>query len=161
MMKTYARMKHGIMAERIDPMVDAHGDEIPIERRFHPDFVAQLVEIDPENPPPTQAPEPDWRPAAWVELRDARDRLLSVLSGIQSDYITLDDMASAALCLNAKQGLKEITEWPAVVAVALDEGGTREGFDEAVTARWTAISDLTPEAVKEEFARYGLGVESP
>jgi hypothetical protein len=103
-------------------------------------------------PPPP--PPPDWRPAAWVELRSRRDRLLTVLSGMQSDYITTGDMAEALLCLDAKQGLKDITDWPAIVAVVNDADGTREQFNDAVVARWTQIADPAPSAVKAEFYRY-------
>lgn len=158
MMKTYARLENGVMVERIDPMTDVDGNEIPVEQRFHPDFVAQLVEIDPENPPPSHPPlppAPDWRPEAWTELRSRRDRLLTVLSGMQSDYITLGNTYAASLCLSAKQGLKDITEWPAVTAVVGDPQGTREQFNSAVVARWTEIADPAPAEVKAEFYRYG------
>jgi len=60
-MKTYARLVDGIAVEIIEPFVEiieAHTAEdgtevprsereVPIEERFHPDIVAQLVKFDP------------------------------------------------------------------------------------------------------------------
>jgi len=54
-MKTYARIVDGLMVERFDPLV-LDGVPVSVEERFHPDFVAQLTEIDPLNPPPTLVP---------------------------------------------------------------------------------------------------------
>ncbi|GJH14957.1 hypothetical protein CBA19CS22_00465 [Caballeronia novacaledonica] len=53
-MKTYARIEEGVVAEIIKPMVDAEGNEIPIEARFHPDFVAALVDITDISPQPKE-----------------------------------------------------------------------------------------------------------
>lgn len=44
-MKTYARINAGVVVEIIEPMTDVRGQEIPISERFHPDFVATLVDV--------------------------------------------------------------------------------------------------------------------
>lgn len=56
-MKTYARVDGGIVVEIIGPMVDDNGDEIEIDRRFTPQFVATLVDITTELPMPSEG----WR----------------------------------------------------------------------------------------------------
>lgn len=53
-MKIYARLDDGVVVEIINPMTDAEGSEIAIERRFHPDFVAMLVDVTELAPPPTE-----------------------------------------------------------------------------------------------------------
>lgn len=76
-MKTYALMTAGRVVEIFPPVLDALGNEIPIQERFHPDFVSTLVEYDPENPP-AEPPEPEpvvVVPAA-VTMRQARLALL-------------------------------------------------------------------------------------
>jgi hypothetical protein len=54
MMKTYVRIDNGVVAELIKPMVDEEGNEIPIELRYHPDFVAALVDVTDFTPTPVQ-----------------------------------------------------------------------------------------------------------
>ena len=55
-MKTYARMVDGEPVESITPFVNPEGIEVPIEERFTPEIVAQLVEI--EAPVQTTTKEP-------------------------------------------------------------------------------------------------------
>lgn len=101
-MKTYARMvDDGRVGELFPPVVAeedvfvpgeplpdgspgepvlryAAGQEIPIEDRFHPDIVAQLVEYDPANPPPEPEPEPPVVVVPFqVTMRQARLALLA------------------------------------------------------------------------------------
>lgn len=51
-MKTYVRVESGLVEEIIGPVVDDAGVEILIERRFHPDFVARLIDITDVAPKP-------------------------------------------------------------------------------------------------------------
>jgi hypothetical protein len=51
-MKIYARVSDGIVVEVIQPMFDTEGQYIPIELRFHPDFVALLIDVTDLNPTP-------------------------------------------------------------------------------------------------------------
>jgi hypothetical protein len=44
-MKRYACIADNKVVEIINGMADEEGNEIPIEHRFHPDFVAQLVDV--------------------------------------------------------------------------------------------------------------------
>ncbi|WP_277593596.1 hypothetical protein [Pseudomonas chlororaphis] len=45
-MTTYARVSDGVFVEIIRQANDLDGNEIPIEERFHPEFVATLVAVD-------------------------------------------------------------------------------------------------------------------
>ena len=84
-MKTYARMDAGRLAEIIPPMADENGREIPIEERFHPDIVSQLVEYDPANPPPP--------PPRVVAPLPVEQRIAALRSGVQAHL----DAAAQAL----------------------------------------------------------------
>lgn len=53
-MKTYARIDTGVVVEIIQPMQDGAGNEIPVEDRFTPEFVATLVDVTGMNPAPDQ-----------------------------------------------------------------------------------------------------------
>ncbi|WP_146123967.1 hypothetical protein [Burkholderia multivorans] len=68
-MKTYARIDNGVVAEVIRPRtydedgpIDpatgypkwTAGDEIPISDRYHPDFVALLVDVTGDSPQPQE-----------------------------------------------------------------------------------------------------------
>lgn len=51
-MKTYARIQDGIVAEIIPALLNDEGDEIPIDERFVPEFVAALVDVTNVDPRP-------------------------------------------------------------------------------------------------------------
>lgn len=51
-MTTYVRVEAGLVEEMIEPVVDNAGVEIPIDRRFHPDFVARLIDVTDMTPKP-------------------------------------------------------------------------------------------------------------
>ena len=53
-MKTYARVAYGVVAEIITPVVDEDGHEVAIEDRFTPEFVAQLGDVSDVAPAPQQ-----------------------------------------------------------------------------------------------------------
>lgn len=85
-MTTYARIVDGRVLEVIEPFLLDDGHEVPIEERFHPSFVAQLVEYDPTNPPPAP-PSPEVKLAAvQVTMRQARLALLAAgkLAGVDA-----------------------------------------------------------------------------
>lgn len=52
-MKTYAYVYLGVVREIIPPLV-IDGVDIPIEERYHPDFVAQCVDITDLSPQPAE-----------------------------------------------------------------------------------------------------------
>lgn len=54
-MTTYARIIDGTVVEVFEPLV-LDGVAVPMKERFHPDFVAALVEYDPANPPKAPVP---------------------------------------------------------------------------------------------------------
>lgn len=53
-MRTYARVKNGIVQEVITPYADESGTEVPIEQRFTPELVADLVDVTGLDPVPDQ-----------------------------------------------------------------------------------------------------------
>ncbi|MCA8249278.1 hypothetical protein LGN12_19130 [Burkholderia multivorans] len=50
--KTYARVDQGIVREIIEPSTDELGNEYPIEDRYVPQLVAQMVDVSAESPMP-------------------------------------------------------------------------------------------------------------
>ncbi|OWT69201.1 MULTISPECIES: hypothetical protein [unclassified Achromobacter] len=54
-MHYYAYVIDGVVIEIITPMTDENGDEIPVEQRYHPDFVKELVDITNVSPRPEQS----------------------------------------------------------------------------------------------------------
>ncbi len=63
-MKTYANVENGILIEIIAPREDEHGNEIPIGERYHPQFVAGLIDITDVTPQPICGmPYPNDAPA--------------------------------------------------------------------------------------------------
>jgi hypothetical protein len=84
--------------------VHAAGDEIPIEARFHPDFVAGLVDYDVSNPPPgPEMPPPAPIVPAFVSARQARLALLAAGK--------LSDVADAIAALPSGQNQAAQIEW--------------------------------------------------
>jgi hypothetical protein len=53
-MKTYVRVKDGVVQEVIAPYANEAGREVPIEDRFTPEFVVDLVDVSEVNPTPDQ-----------------------------------------------------------------------------------------------------------
>lgn len=51
-MEMFAYMPNGVVTELIPRFVDGPDGPVPIEDRYHPDFVALLVPYDASNPPP-------------------------------------------------------------------------------------------------------------
>ncbi|WP_431276288.1 tail fiber assembly protein [Variovorax ureilyticus] len=81
------------------------GEEIAIADRFHPEFVAQLIEIDLDNPPPDDpVPGPSVEELA-SNVRAQRDRLL-----VMSDWTQLPDVPEVTrqAWLSYRQGLRDV-----------------------------------------------------
>lgn len=72
------------------------GDEIPIAERFHPDLVADFVEVDPDNLP--VAPEANPEPAPRVTAVTMRQTRLALLAS------GLLDTVSAAIAVGPREG---------------------------------------------------------
>ncbi|MBT2299287.1 hypothetical protein J7E70_02310 [Variovorax paradoxus] len=150
-MKTYARMVGGFVAEIIEPLFDPNGVEVPIEERFHPDIVAQLVPYDPANPPPAPPAPPMKTHAELVEIARAETRvkrlpIMSVLDGLQVSAVTVGEMEKALAIEGAKDGLRGLTE------VDLSGCTTFEAMRLAVKARYLEIASAVPADVKAAFA---------
>lgn len=67
-------------------LVHRAGDEILISDRFHPDFVATLVEYDPENPP--AEPEPEEVPPVVPMVVSGRQARLALLAAGKLQAVT-------------------------------------------------------------------------
>lgn len=93
-MKTYARIVDGRVAEIIPEIITVDGVDVPLAERYHPDFIAVLVEYDPANPPvPPVEPTPVPVVPAAVTARQARLALLAAdqLSAVASAIAALPD----------------------------------------------------------------------
>ncbi|MEB2535917.1 hypothetical protein SB394_02910 [Burkholderia sp. BCCIQ04A] len=51
-MKSYVRVDKGIVMEVIDPLIDDAGTEVPIESRFTPELVAEMIDVTDISPQP-------------------------------------------------------------------------------------------------------------
>lgn len=136
----YARIDNGIVVEIISPLTDDNGADIPIERRFHPDFVATLVSIPAVSTvaegdtydghsfgPPPEPPEP--LPLTATQVLAQRDALLAAaalrIAPLQ-DAADLDDATPAELAslkawkqcrvalnrIEQQAGFPTAVEWP-------------------------------------------------
>lgn len=100
-MTTYARMVGGLAVEIIEPFF-VDGQEVPIEKRFHPDVVATLVEWPDGQPLSQPDPEPAPLPMS-VTMRQMRLALLAAR--------WLDDVDAALSNLPSPQGRAAQIEW--------------------------------------------------
>lgn len=116
-MQTYARVEDGVVQEIIEPLVDPDGNEYPIEKRFVPELVAQMVGITGITPKPDQAwtydggqfaaPVPYQPTAEEIQAKNlsARDAFLSkatlAIAPLQ-DAVDLDEATQAELDLLKK-----------------------------------------------------------
>lgn len=107
-------------------------------------YVSESLEV-------TKVPVPD--PAALAQRKDQlfvlRDKLLEVVTGMQVDYTTVNDMVNANLCKDVKAALKEIQDYPTIANAT-----TETEFKLAVVARWKVIFAPVPLEVKNEFRKY-------
>lgn len=72
----YALITSGRVAQVFEEVELIGGIEFALHERFAPEFVAQLVPYDPENPPPEPEPEAPSAPGT-VTMRQARLAMLA------------------------------------------------------------------------------------
>ena len=144
-MKAYARMIDGVIAQIIPAVFDERGQEVPIESRFSPDVVEQLVEYPPRpvTPEPTHAEL--WE-RAISETRTMRQPIILVLDGLQSSAMALDLKERALVIETAKQGLRDITK------LNLSDCTTYEEMRARVGAAYYALAAALPADIRLAFA---------
>lgn len=155
-MTTYARMIDGKVAQIIPPLKDERGQEVPIDSRFPPEFVAQLVVW----PIQTEAPDPPTHPQLWeraiAEMRTLRQPILLVLDGLQASAVTFamsavdpDEIeqakARAQVIETAKQGLRDITK------LDLSSCTTYEEMRATVGAAYASLAASLPADIRLSF----------
>ncbi len=149
-MTIYARMSNGLVVEIIEPVLTDDGAELPIEQRFHPDFVAQLIVYDPDNPPTPPAPPVPPHAVlveqAKAEIRVQRQPIISVLDGLQVSAIAKGEGANALAIETAKQGLRDLTD------IDLSGCAGFEAMRLAVKARYAALAGALPVNVRKAFS---------
>jgi hypothetical protein len=146
----YALIKDGRVLEVFPPLLDEAGEEIAIEKRYHPDFVALLVEYDPANPPPDPEP-PEPTHAQLVELavaatRIQRQPIISVLDGLQSSCLVKGETVRALALETAKQGLRDITNTDLSACVTYEE------MRLAVKAAYIGLAMALPPDLRKAFS---------
>ncbi|MEJ7685611.1 MAG: hypothetical protein WKG52_00675 [Variovorax sp.] len=144
-------MIDGMVAEIIAPLVDIDGNQVPIEQRFHPDFVASLTVYDPANPPPPPPAPPGPTHAQLVERAKAdtriqRQPIIVVLDGLQSSALALGNAPRALAIETAKQGLRDITDTDLSAAV------TYEDMRLKVKAAYVGLAKALPVDVRLAFS---------
>jgi hypothetical protein len=92
---TYARMIDGLIAQIIPPIFDDKGREVPIESRFPPEVVDQLVEYPPRAEPPPEPTHAQLWERAIAEMRRLRQPILEVLDGLQASALALSQLERA------------------------------------------------------------------
>lgn len=138
----YARIDGGKVVEIIMPATDEEGADIPIERRFHPDFVATLVAVADglavatgdtwseadgfEPPPPPPALTADQVKATRdALLAEATLRIAPLQDAIDLDEATAPETALLKLWKQYRVALSRIEQqagfpaavvWPKVVS---------------------------------------------
>lgn len=105
------------------------------EIQLTPEEIAAL----PPAPPFDQA-------AAMARLRALRAPILNALTGIAVDAIASNDTTTISAVSNARQGLKDITVYPAILAATDDET-----FDDAALARYKELAAAAPTNVRLAF----------
>lgn len=108
---------------------------------------AQYLRWLAEGNEPLPAPVPAFdQSAAMARLRALRAPILNALTGIAVDAIASSDTATIAAVAAARQGLKDITVHPAILAATDDEA-----FDDAALARYKELAVAAPANVRVAF----------
>lgn len=156
-MTTYARMIDGFIAQIFSPIFDDKGNEVPIESRFPPEVLAQLVEHPPRaEPPPVPTHLQLWE-RAISEMRTMRQPIILVLDGLQGSALTTAMTATdpeeieqaqvrAQVIETAKKGLRDITK------LNLSDCTTYEEMRARVGAAYYALAAALPADIRLAFA---------
>lgn len=139
-------MIDGLIAQIIPPIFDDKGREVPIESRFPPEVVEQLVEYPPRAEPPPEPTHAQLWERAISEMRAMRQPIILVLDGLQSSALTLNDTARAQVIESAKQGLRDITK------LNLSDCTTYEEMRARVGAAYYALAAALPADIRQAFA---------
>lgn len=102
--------------------------------------------ITDQAPPAVVVVPPFDQAAAMLRLRTMRAPILNALAGIGFDALAAGDQATVEAVGVARQGLKDITQLPAVLAAASDEA-----FDAAVMLRYKQLAAAAPANVRLAF----------
>lgn len=138
-------MIDGLVAQIIPPVLDDRGNEVPIESRFAPEVVAQLVEYPPKPEAPVLTME-QMVELALTEIRTKRQPIIQVLDGLQSSANSLQDYPRALSIEVAKQGLRDLTK------LNLFGCTTYEEMQQTVLAAYLSIASALPADIRVAFA---------
>jgi hypothetical protein len=159
-MKRYARIEGGRVAEIICAFIGEDGNEVPIEKRFTPEFVSSLVDVSSLDveagyefdgsiftaPVPYVRPFVEEAAKYMAEVRALREKILDRLGGIAGRAQRAGNMPVAEYADAAAVRLLDITKSPDVLA-ATDIDSLRS----AVLAEYKAIAASVPESVRSVF----------
>lgn len=111
---------------------------------------------------PTQRPDASsvWNGSTWVadfaplkaqelaKFRNDRKEMFSVIVGMGWAASESGDTTAVTKLLAFRKGLKDLPEWPAVVAAT-----THAGLKTAMAARYKTLTDALPAAIKADFKK--------
>ena len=156
-MATYARMIDGVIAQIISPIFDDKGREVPIESRFPPEVLEQLVEHPPRAEPPPEPTHAQLWERAISDMRAMRQPIILVLDGLQGSALTTamtsvdpeviaPAQERAKVIETAKQGLRDITK------MNLSDCTTYEEMRARVGAAYYSLAAALPADLRQAFA---------
>lgn len=137
-------MIDGRVAQIISALMDATGIEVPLDARFQPDVVEQLVEYPQRDEPPAPTQAELWE-RAIAETRALRQPIILVLDGLQSSALALEQFDRAKVIETAKQGLRDITK------LDLSACTTYEEMRATVGAAYYALAASLPADLRLAF----------
>lgn len=158
-----ARISSGRVLEVIEPQFYEEGPQagepIPLSERFHPAFVATLVECpddtldgdlyDGENfsHPVVHVPtHAELVAQAKADTRIQRQPIITVLDGLQASCLAKGEEDRALALETAKQGLRDITNTDLSACV------TYEDMRQAVKAAYIALAMALPSDLRKAFS---------
>lgn len=123
----------------------------------------EITGIGPMPANATETPRPPgtkWDNGAWVEdfaamaatelakFRNDRKEMFAVIAGMGWAASATNDTATETKLLAFREGLKDLPEWPAVVAAT-----THAGLKAAMVARYKTLTGALPVAVRDDFKK--------
>lgn len=99
----------------------------------------------------TYGPQQIFEEAKATELakfRNDRKEMFSVIVGMGWAASEAGDTTTVTKLLAFREGLKDLPDWPAVVAAT-----THLGLKQAMAARYKTLTDALPAAVKADFKK--------